>query len=316
MRLPYLVILVSLVACGGQDLTATQACTDVSQDRCMQLATCSAADLSKRWTDLASCEDREKLACLEAQAAPKTAATPATVEACANALTTQACDAFLSGVASPAECLPHMGPIANGAACSTAAQCASGFCAVATTALCGTCADQPVAGASCATSRCGPTMVCVKSTMQCQVPVAANGTCSAAQPCGQGLACVGAMPSVSGTCTAQVASIGAACDSRRVTAPDCNGAAGLACDATTDQCVTQPVVPAGMPCGVINRVDVACAAGATCTGTGTAKTCVAPAADGAACDTAAGPDCEFPARCVPTGTGTAGVCSLPGSTSC
>ena len=318
-----IVLVISLaIGCGSSDptpdagLTADQACAAVSTARCSKLMACSAADLVVRWGDVATCEAREALACHAGLAAPATAAAPATTQGCADAISAQACGDFL-GKDPPAACLPLAGPAAAGAACSFSSQCATQFCAVASTALCGTCQAVPQVGASCATIGCGPTLTCVASTMTCQQPVAASGACSRSLPCGSGLNCVGATMTASGTCQASVTTAGTTCDPQRKTGPDCSAAAGLTCDRTTKQCVTQPIVPSGM-CGLVNNVEVRCAAGATCNtpALGTTGTCVAPAADGAACDSASGPDCEFPSRCVPTGGGTAGTCALVGSATC
>jgi hypothetical protein len=110
----------------------------------------------------------------------------------------------------------------------------------------------------------------------------------------------------------QGALVGAACDQRRMTAPDCNAAAGLTCSRATNMCVMQPLVAAGQMCGDINMVNTGCLAGATCVRAVGSPTgmCTAQAADGAACDATNGPDCQFPARCV------SGTCQLPGSMTC
>jgi hypothetical protein len=307
-----------VVGCGS-DLTADEACTRIAQDRCTRLQTCSASDLARRWTDLTTCEQREKLSCQEALAAPKTANTPSITDACAAALATEDCAAFLSAVDPPAACMVQHGTLAVGAACSFAAQCGTGFCAVAPDALCGTCAPQPMPGDSCATQGCGQTMLCVASTQQCQVPVGSGVACSTALPCDQGLACVIATGATTGTCMPQGATVGAACDARRLTAADCDPAAGLVCDRSSNMCAMQPLAPAGATCGEITTVFTGCTAGATCvraTGS-TTGTCIAPAADGAACDSVNGPSCLFPARCVPSMPGVStGTCQLPGSVIC
>src|SRR5437763_4188562 len=98
-----------LVAACGSDLTADQACTQLAQVRCSQLQTCSAADLARRWPDLATCEARDKLACTDSLAAKATAASPSSAEKCGAALAAQSCDAFLAAVPPPADCLPQLG---------------------------------------------------------------------------------------------------------------------------------------------------------------------------------------------------------------
>jgi hypothetical protein len=297
--------------------TAELACTQNAMARCTKLMACSPAELAARWGDVATCETRLALGCRAALAAPGTAATPTGTIQCADALTASACGDFL-GKSPPPACLPPMGPTAAAGTCEFSGQCASGFCGVAATSLCGACEPEPQVGSSCATVDCGPTLTCVAATMTCENRVALSGACGKGLPCDVGLACVGATAVAMGTCQAAPTTVGAVCDPARKTGPDCSAVAGLTCDHATKQCVTQPLAAATMPCGLINNVEVRCTGPATCVGAMGAQpgTCVAPAADGAACDSATGPDCETPARCVPTAAGTAGTCQLPGSKTC
>jgi hypothetical protein len=306
----YLALLM-VVGCGS-DLSADQACTAIAQDSCNELMMCSPADLMRRWPDLATCVTRQKLACTDALKAPKTANTPSHEDSCGAAIATEACDQFLSGVEPPMACVTPRGPGATGSPCSYPAQCSSGYCALASDALCGTCAAQPAAGDSCAMQGCGQTMNCVAATMTCQVPVAAGGQCGRGMPCIEGQVCVGATMTAMGTCMAQGTTVGAACDVRTMTGPNCSAAAGMTCDTTTNMCAMQPLVGAGQTCGVVAGLLVGCSAGGTCqraTGAATGM-CVAPAADGAACNDTTGPSCTTPAKCV------GGTCQLPGSMSC
>jgi hypothetical protein len=321
MRTYLLAFAVALAAaCGTTPPSHDAACTQLSAARCQRLAACSTADLGKRFADLASCEARQQLACLAGLDAPDTGATPATADACAATIPTESCPQFLGNDPTDA-CLPQTGARAQGAACEFSGQCSTMFCAVSSTAACGTCQAKPVAGTSCASAGCGPGLVCVASTQLCQVPVAAAGACSADLPCTQGTTCVGADAGtgVMGSCMAELTTAGATCDPKRATGPDCSSDAGFTCDTTTKQCVAQPVVAAGMTCGPVAGVATRCAAGAMCVkpSGSTTGTCVAPAADGAACDSVAGPGCLYPAKCVAASTGgTAGTCELPGDPSC
>jgi hypothetical protein len=320
MRFASLTFVMLLASCGSTSESAQHACAQVAAARCQRLAACSTADLSRRFADESSCEARQVIACEAGLAAHDTGTTTTTVDACAASIPTESCPQFLGNDPTDA-CLPQTGARASGQPCEFSAQCATMFCAVASNALCGTCAAQPVAGTSCANQGCGPDLVCVASTMTCQVPVAANGACSADLPCAQGYACVGASAATGtmGTCQAQVTTASAACDPTRATGPDCSGDAGLTCDTKTKVCVAQPVVAAGMTCGNVDGVQTRCAAGATCMRPPMSQTgtCIAPAADGAACDTANGPGCLYPAKCVPTSAGgTSGTCELPGDPSC
>ncbi len=304
--------MMGVVGACGTDVTADQACNAVAHSRCVQLMTCSAADFAARWPDLTTCETREKLACTESQAAPKTAATPPRTDDCAGELNVQACAAFLSGVVSPVDCLSPSGPGLDASACAFNGQCSSAFCSTASDSLCGTCATPPVAGDSCASQGCGPTMNCVAATQLCQVPGALADACNKDLPCGTSLACVGSTTTVMGSCMQKIADAGTACDATLKTGPNCDATVGLACDTAMKVCVTQPVAAAGQPCGVVTTDATRCEGGATCfiPATATTGTCVAPAADGAACDDTVGPSCLTPAKCV------SGTCQLPGSTTC
>src|SRR5438067_9629114 len=97
------------LSCGGSShpadaLTADDACATAARTRCQKLMGCSAADLDKRFGDVATCEAREALACTAALAATGTGNTPATVVGCADAIQQQACGDFL-GKSPPNACL-------------------------------------------------------------------------------------------------------------------------------------------------------------------------------------------------------------------
>ncbi len=329
-RLSLAYALACLAACGSSNnaspdappadaaVTADMACATSAMQRCLKLQSCSASDLARRFGDLATCVARDKLTCVEALAAPMTGNNPTAILACSAAIGAESCTDFFSKVP-PTACTTQHGPQTG--SCSFAAQCTSGFCGLATGALCGTCAPQPQAGDSCASIGCGQDLNCIATTMLCQAPVASGGACSRDLPCADGFTCVGSTvtPPANGTCMAEIATAGGTCDPRHKTGADCSIDGGLTCNTTTNMCVTQPLVTAGMTCGLANGVITRCEAAATCvvpTGM-TTGACVAPAADGAACDSAAGPTCFAPARCVPTATGgTAGTCQLPGSMTC
>jgi len=304
-------------AIDASDVSADDACTQVSQARCEKLSTCSPALFARRWASTTQCEAREKLTCLGALAATDTGNTPAATVTCATAITAATCDAIL-GPDEPAVCFPKMGTIAAGA-CEFSAQCTTGYCATGATSVCATCAAPPAAGDSCVTEACGPTMNCVAGTGLCEVPVALNGACNATLPCAEGLGCVGATATVDGTCEAELTTVGATCDPQRKTGPDCSAVAGLTCDTAAKLCVSASAAATGQPCGLVGTVRTACAAGGTCLipQAATVGACVAPADDSAACDPAQGIGCIIPAKCVPTTeAGTAGTCVLPGSATC
>ncbi len=332
-------VLFCLTACGGSDNTPVDtggnldtgsgsgsgsgsggdACATLAAARCTQLMTCSPADLTRRFGTLTECEARDTLGCVDALAAPGTAASPAFELACSAAVAAQSCADFDARV-TPTGCAIPAGTGSD--ACSFSAQCDTAFCGLARDAVCGTCAPVPQVGDSCATTGCGQTLVCAAATSLCQAPLAAGGACSRALPCNVGLTCVGAVAAsqTPGVCTAEVTTAGAACDAKHKTGADCSATAGLTCDTATLTCATQPLAGAGSACGVSAGIDTKCSGAATCvgagsgsgsgSGSGTLGTCVAPAADGAPCDDVAGPTCLTPARCV------GGTCTLPGAETC
>jgi hypothetical protein len=298
---------------GDAPLTADTACADSAAARCAKLSACSPADLAKRWGDLATCEQREKLTCTEALAAPTTANTPATVVACSSAITAESCGDLLSK-SPPTACLTQHGAGADASACAFAAECSSGFCALPTDSLCATCTAQPAVGDSCATTTCGQTLVCASPSKLCQMPVGDGGACSRDLPCAEGWTCVGAVVATStmGVCTVEVTNTTDTCDPKHATHADCSADAGLTCDSTTTTCVAETLAAPGEACGAMNGITTKCSGAATCALTTgmTTGTCTAPAADGAACDDTNGPTCFSPAKCV------GGTCQLPGSTTC
>jgi len=148
-------------------------------------------------------------------------------------------------------------------------------------------------------------------------------TCDAADPCGNGLSCIGAVASTAtaGDCEADVEQLSAACGG---SGPSCDGTAGLFCGgaAGSKTCMTITYVGDGMPCGDLSTTSHAeCIAGSCYTatgptGSGDMGTCKGDATDGSPCDTVLGPGCQTPARCVNSGAGTAGTCTAPTGTVC
>lgn len=286
--------------------TRADVCNMYATATCMQMQTCSAARLSREFADLATCVARKSLDCTHRLGATDTGETEATMLACSAALVAEACPVFLGNFL-PAACIT---PGPNTGTCAYTEQCGTSFCAIANNAACGVCQDSPTSGASCAASGCGNSLICDVNN-QCEAPVEVGKACNPNAPCDHALSCVGATTQQNGTCQAEIATLGGACDSTRKTRPLCSADAGLTCSTTTAQCVAMPLVGAGSACGTINGTDTECKAGGTCAPT---TKCVAPAGDGSACDTKNGPDCLFPARCIPSAPGlTTGTCQFLGT---
>jgi len=315
-----------------------EACTEEQDALCALRMSCSAYSLAHAYTDLAACQTRGVAACQSALAASGTGQTPTGVEACAAAYPTESCTDFFNGNPVTA-CVAPAGSKANGMACGASGQCASTFCSIPHTAICGTCAALPAAGATCEDAAdCGRDLACVipanATTGTCVAYAASGAACLAdSQPCGAGLSCVGenVASGTMGTCQAAAATVGAACDGSSKTMASCDNDLGLVCipaakGSAVGTCQNITLAATGAACGDVGAMPItgfaACAAGGQCmkVGTATTGTCVAPAADGAACDNdpTMGPPCMTGAKCVvpASSSGTAGTCMTPNASSC
>jgi len=315
-------------ACSGDSskpfgkVSVAQACADRAQTSCAKRAACTGGDnISRVFGTMDACVGRTTLSCMQGLAARNQGNTPELVESCAQSTPALDCAVIFDDTPS-GSCAPT-GPLPNGSACVFAGQCASGYCGGTKNAVCGACADAPVAGASCLGSICGHGQDCVSSTDLCQPYGHLGDPCDSSGPCGYGLTCAGASAAngTPGTCQAPVAAAGQPCGG---TLPGCDTRMGLYCvgPAGEKTCLAATYVPDGQPCGALSATTyAACLAGSCYTATGVASvtdvgTCKADAADGVACDTALGPGCLSPARCVLTGAGTTGVCTEPTDATC
>jgi hypothetical protein len=325
-----------LAGCSGSNTSANDACTLLAQAQCGRRQVC--ADLAaggnashsdgvyilKNFGDLATCLQQQKLSCLDGLVAPGTGTTPTLVEKCTAEYATWTCaDLYDNGANPPPDCaIP--GQLANGAVCTFNGQCSSRFCAGTKNAARGVCADEPLEGASCATSGCAPGQACKtepNGDQLCRTRLAVAASCTSDTVCAAFTSCLGdsgSDPSKTGTCTATATTVGAPCGG---TNPACEGNLGLTClgsgGARTCQAIAYVRAPSA--CGTLSdgsRAD--CIAGDCFTATGPAAltatnaTCIAKALEGAACDTQTGPLCLSPARCVTAGNGTTnGTCLVP-----
>lgn len=325
-------------------LSGATACADEANAVCALRDSCSPNyDNEVVYGSTATCVSRVTQSCTNALALSGTGATPTSTEACAKAYPDEACSDFFDDNPVSA-CVPQVGTLQNGATCGASGQCASTYCAVTSTTVCGTCQPLPVTGAACQVEAdCGRDLACATPTVaqgdggipapKCAAFVALNGAClTGYQPCQAGLSCVGDDEATmkQGTCQTSGTTVGAACDGSRKTMPSCYADMGLTCIPTAKgsavgTCQKTTLAAANAPCGDIGSQPITgfavCEAGGECvktSSTATTGTCVAPAADGAACDNdpTKGPPCLSPAKCVVTGTGTAGTCTFPNAVAC
>src|SRR5689334_8905386 len=129
-----LVVLVLTLACGAVSSgpTIQQACQDLAQARCDKRSTCTmlagatgpGASLVRVYGDMATCLQREQLACQNGLMAPQTGNSPTRVEACVKAFATFSCQDFFDNNP-PADCVVT-GTRANVITCTFNGQCASG----------------------------------------------------------------------------------------------------------------------------------------------------------------------------------------------
>jgi hypothetical protein len=303
--------------CGGRGID--DACRDLAVARCDLRDRCTAGiGILVRYGDRATCEEREAESCLIQASAPDTGYTRAFAEACTGALPTQDCNAFFNGLPSGA-CADPVGRRANGAACTFGGQCQSAYCDMPAGLDCGVCADLPAEGVTCAEpGAVASGFYCSKVTTT-WVPLGAEGgACDAAQPCGSGLTCVGAVPAqqIQGTCMASVTTSGAGCDPTRQSGADCDRNQGLTCGADST-CTALGLADPWGDCGrLLDDTSAICTWGSLCVfPVGSRQgTCVEPMVEGFPCSESNGPPCLAPASCVTTGDGP--LCLLPDPAYC
>jgi len=255
--------------------------------------------------------------CVGTLGATDTANTPVHTEGCAQATPDQTCDDYFLGNV-PTACMPPSGPRDAGSDCAVSGQCATAYCLVPKTTVCGACNEPPGLGASCFNNDCGPGFLCDKVSVLCVAPVAASGACDDSSACAPGLTCLGNTNTALGACVA-LATLGASCDLANG-GSRCDSRMGLYCNTVAGKiCAVVATASASQVCGTVDGGVIDCLAQSFCEkpADSAAGTCVAPAGDGDACDTLNGPICTAPSRCVFTAEGgTTGLCQPPAPQGC
>jgi hypothetical protein len=286
-------------------------CITYAYGRCSYLQSCSPTAVLNRYGTTAECQAIFQGLCENGLAAPSTGTTPATLSACEAALPGWVCDAYLYNENIPPACQTPTGSRPAGSPCGLSQQCVSGYCALPLHGACGTCASLPPTGASCAELVCPPTLTCVAATQTCVAFAQEGASCSASQPCSDGLTCVVATgaSTTTGICEEGVATASAACS---FTGAGCNFYQGLTCNVQTGQCATVTLGVPGQACGIVGAQAASCIGGICVRGE-----CQAYALPGQACDIASGPSCNEDARCIVAADGgIAGTCQLNGASAC
>ena len=308
-----------LIGAGCGSVSADQACTDQAKAQCGLLDKCRKEGTQLTYGSLGACISRLKTSCMTGLMAPSAGNDSGAIESCAQALPSESCADYLQS--NPvAACIPKNGNLEGGSACAFNTQCKSGFCAVLKGGNCGKCQNQPVVGDPCTDYGCGRNLVCTANQV-CASWAMTGGSCDAKNNvCVPGLACVIAATQTAGTCQPKGTTIGATCDNKRQTGPDCDANAGLFCNTTTLKCAAETYVNPTEECGSGNlgTTYARCNNGGDCitTSSGTPATCVGAVDAGNSCDTVMGPPCLGPARCVVSSGGTSGTCMLLDGTMC
>lgn len=284
---------------GGSSDAGASGCDAFLNAFCIQTEKCETAGFRQDWYGtVPKCVEQLQPSCAAELAAPGTATTEQTMNACAKALMLQSCAGFLT--APPAACLTP-GTLANGAACEFPTQCASTYCAA--SGFCGTCQPRVAAGAQCvpvADPRyvaCESGLVCEYSgsSSKCSTPLQAGATCDSSfmHQCTPPLTCL------QGLCSPALAIDAGPCNLDS----DCAGGAYCSVAFQATMCRMPTYQPPGAPCNF--QQGMPCGAGASCLAGDAAATtgnCVAVAANGGPCGSDS--DCPVPGLC------TSGACQL------
>ncbi len=281
-------------------LTLDAACDSWTGDFCSRYDTCSSFFLKYVFGDVTKCKERLKISCLSHFGATGSGFTPGKVVTCGKSYATKSCLDMFDGKLTTECSIP--GPVINGKACGSNAQCASGFCALEVSSTCGACAPPPAAGTACLKGQCAEGMDCVSGL--CQVPGRLGDACSTSKPCGASFSCFG------GKCVTPGKG-GEACDASQISAKDCSVIDGLYCDPSTSLCKFYALAKPGESCGALTAYTACSSSGFCKIASGsTTGTCMSSAGDGASCDDTTGPKCMSPAYCLSS------VCRLSDPSSC
>lgn len=262
---------------GASPLTT---CASFAQTVCDRALQCAPSVVrvglgyGRSFADREVCVARMALACEEWLRAPDTTLTASGVRACRAFYVNAACaDVAARFLDERLGCAEVVGRRADGAACSSAAQCLSGRCRPRRDSECARC-EARGNRSSRVGDACGPRQPCV-SPQQC-----VEGRCDWGPV--EGESCGDCVPYLASQCV-------------------------------SGRCLAPPVSAEGEGCGNTQGASTprpsGCAAGSDCVNRNDfgAGTCRALQRDGEVCDTFGLRTCLFPARCV------RGRCTLPGT---
>lgn len=292
-----------VIACSGPDgggggtVTVTSAPADFSNAVCTKLDSCAPALTEATYGSVATCKERAAISTKNSLNAPGVTVTSSQLSDCLAAYNSISCGDLLGGSQMPKAC-DYRGTIADGAACGTDAQCASGSCYPSATDAtgCGKCQARAALGGDCSSARCESGLYCSSGTAKkCTAYLKLGDTCTA----DSGDRCGGTTTCIAGKCAAALAE-NADCDAKT---QGCDPIAFLQCvpsatDGTTaGKCTKVTAATAGQDCGLVSGKYVACGGGNYCKGmTGTAPgKCAATPKEPDDCTESK--TCLSPARC-------------------
>jgi hypothetical protein len=188
--------LVLAAGCGsGAGVGEASACADYAAKSCMAAQRCEPGLVQFEYPgDLTKCVSALQLACQASVEAPGTGATPAMFQQCGEAVAAMTCAQYVAKSGDPA-CRFRGGTIANGDACGSSWQCASGRCASTIGGVvCGTCVAQVALGGPCLDIECADGLVCSASapgstTRVCSQPMSAGAPCFDSNVCPDNTGC-------------------------------------------------------------------------------------------------------------------------------
>jgi len=293
--------LILVIACGGATTPAgsptpssDQSVTDLATADCRNMEMCQGFNLQANYGDVSTCVSLLGAELSPLAVAPRSGATAAALEACAQAVDALACDQLVP----PGVCVFH-GIVAIGGPCIVNTQCVAGaYCTTTGENDCGKCAAVATVGEPCLPESCAPGLACVVGSggSQCAEWAAEGDACSLSSPCAPPFQCV------TGTCATPLEAGDPCADSDT----PCDSLQGLYCG-TSGTCVTMGIAKVGEPCGSFNGVQAVCGGpDAMCSfpeNGGLAGTCVPLLADGQPCGGSITTVCAPPSFC------SNGVCS-------
>jgi len=223
------------------------------------------------FAEISDCQANYLQSCNDTLAAPDSGWTASVAEQCGSAYSDLNCTTFLGPGGNPATCLAHGGTVANGGACSTPWQCASGRCSLPTlVGQCGTCVPTIAVGQPCTNDTllgapCADNLVCALTSASptatvCAPLVSMGGACADSAVCPTDGYC----DSTTHVCT-KLPGAGASCAGKAIYLCDPTQTGSL-CDATSSTCLPVTVTRVGGPCGMLAGSSANCSySSGTCT---------------------------------------------------